>query len=327
MTHPTQSAARAAAQGLGLALRAPGLLLSVLAVTVIGAAPFVMAVEGPVMDSLAVQPPVSSLAPSEVDPEWWQEFQRHASGLAATFAPMILGFAAPLESVSALLDGTRRPLAMMAPVAVSALLWAFLWGGVLHRFFSGAGSPRAFMAAGARHFRGMLAITAMAAAVSVGLYLTVHAWLFGVVYDSIASRVPSERDAFLARVILYLVFGALLVTSNAVFSFARIQVVSSQRHVLFAVAAAWALVRRELSSVLALYVIFLVIFGAAMTAYGAAELLGGARIGGWRAVAIGQAFVLFRLFLRLAFSAAQVNFATSVAPLPPAPDHASTPPA
>lgn len=307
MSRATPGAARAAIQGLWLALRAPGLLLTVILVTAISAVPFALMIERPVMDSLAVQPPVSTLSPSEVDPEWWQEFRRHAGGLAATFTPAILGFAAPLESVSALLDGTGRPMALAAPIGVSALIWAFLWGGILHRFASGVTSPRVFMTAAMRHFSRMLVITAIAAAVSVVLYFTVHALLLDVIYDAIAQRVTSERDAFLVRVILYALFGVVLMIANAVFSFARVYVVAGERSVMAAVTRGWVFVRAHLPSVTALYVMFFVLFVAAMIAYGTAELLGGARIGGWRAVVVGQAFIAFRLGLRLAFSASQVR--------------------
>src|SRR5262245_8421373 len=102
MSGSTPSAMRAAGQGVALAVRAPGLLLAILAVTVLTAIPFALAVDSPVMTSLAVQPPASAIGASEVDPEWWLEFRRHATGLAATFTPAILGFAAPLDSISSL---------------------------------------------------------------------------------------------------------------------------------------------------------------------------------------------------------------------------------
>ncbi|HYE86747.1 MAG TPA: hypothetical protein VEA16_10360 [Vicinamibacterales bacterium] len=314
MTMGPAGATRAAVYGLGMALRAPGLLAAIVLVTIISAVPFALAIEGPVMDSLAIQPPVSSLSASEVDPEWWQEFRRHAGGLAATFTPAILGFAAPLESVSAVLDGTRRPWALAAPIVVSAIAWALLWGGILHRFSTGRTSLREFSAAAARHFVPMLTITLIAAAAGLVLYLTIHPLLLDVVYGAVSPRMSSERNAFFVRVALYLAFGGMLMTVNAVFSFARVYVVGGDRRVLGAVARGWAFVRGNLWTVTSLYVIFLVIFAAAMIGYGTAEAMGGARVGGWRAVVIGQAFVVFRLGLRLAFSAAQVRLAGTAAP-------------
>jgi len=309
MSHATPGAARAAVQGLALAFRAPGLIAAIVLITIITAVPFALAIEGPVMDSLAVQPPVSTLSASEVDAEWWQEFRRHASGLVATFTPAILGFAAPLETVSAVLDGTPRPLALAAPIAISAIIWAWLWGGILHRFATGVSSPRAFIAAARRHFVPMLGVSVVAATVSLLLYVTIHP-LLGAVYDLVAPQMTAERNAFVVRVVVYVVFGAALMIVNAVFSFARIAMVTGgERRWLPAMSSGWTFVRTHLTSVTALYVIFFVVFAAAMVAYGAAETLGGARVGGWRAVAIGQMFIVFRIGLRIAFSGAQVRLA------------------
>lgn len=311
MTGAGLGAARASMQGLWLAFQAPGLVLAVLLLAIISAVPFALVVERPVMDSLALQPPVSPLSAVEVDAVWWQEFRRQATGLAASFTPAVLGVAAPLDTVSALLDGARPPRALLLPIALSALVWAFLWGGVLHRFSTGATSLRLFVAAASRHFGQMMVVTAIAAAINLVLYLTLHAALFDIVYESLAAQASSRGGAFVVRVVLYVVFGAVLVLANAVCSFARVRLVSGGRGVAAALSSAWGFVRANLASVAGLYLIYLLIFGVAMVAYGAAELTGASRVGGWRAVAIGQAFVAFRLGLRLAFSAAQVRLAGS----------------
>ena len=308
MTQDRTSAPRAAIQGLVLAARAPGLLAAIAIVTLLAAIPFVFVIEPPVMASLALQPEGRFVGSSDIDPEWWLEFRRHATGLAATFTPAILGFAAPLDNVSALLDGTRRPLALALPVGIAALVWAFLWGGVINRFARGDTSARAFVSAGREHFGRLLAITALAAAASLIIYLTLHPLLLGVVYDAIAGRVSTERDAFLVRVVLYCIFGGVLAIVNAVFAFARIHVVAEgERRLPRALARGWAFVRGHLMSIASLYVIFLLLFAIAMIVYGFAELVGASRIGGWRAIVVGQAFILFRLGLRLAFAAAQVR--------------------
>ena len=311
MSAPT-SAPRAAVQGLMLALGAPGLLAAIAIVTVLAAVPFVFVIEPPVLNSLALQPEGRYVGSSDIDPEWWLEFRRHATGLAATFTPAILGFAAPLDNVSALLDGTRRPLALAVPIGVAALVWAFLWGGVINRFARRDASARAFMAAGRQHFRSLAAITALAAAVSVILYLTLHPLLLGVAYDALVASVSTERDAFLIRVALYVVFGSVLAIANAVFAFARIHVVAGgERSVPNAIAQGWSFVRGHLVSVASLYVIFLLLFAIAMIIYGFAELIGASRIGGWRAIVVGQAFIVFRLGLRLALVASQVRLSRS----------------
>lgn len=307
MTRPSPGALRATTEGLALTLSAPGLLLATLVITVITAVPFAFVIETPVMRSLAMQPAAPAISPSEIDAEWWQEFSRHTAGLAATFTPAVLGFAAPLDSVSALLDGTRPPLAMAVPIGLSMLVWAFLWGGVFNRFATGVTSAAAFVSAGSRYFARMSVITVIAALVSVGLYATLHTLLFAGIYDQVASRVAAERDAFAIRVILYAVFGSALVLANAVFSFARVFVVAEDKSATAAIARGWSEVRQRFASVAGIYVIYIAIFAILMIGYAALELMGGSRVGGWRAVVVGQAFVVVRLALRLALGGSQVR--------------------
>jgi hypothetical protein len=314
MIAPPTSAWRATRDGLFLTIRAPGLLLAILLVTMTSAIPFAFAIEPALMESLALQPPAAA-GSSEIDPEWWIEFRRQATGLAATFTPAILGFAAPLDNLSALLDGTPRPAALAWPVLLSAVVWAFLWGGVLHRFATGDSSARGFLSAATRCFGRLIAITMIAAAANLLIYLSVHAVLLGTLYDAIAASVSTERDAFLARVALYAVFAAVLALLNAVFSFARIAIVAhGETNIVRALTHAWLFVRACFTSVTSLYVIFAAVFVLAMIAYGALELAGGSRVGGWRAVAIGQAFIAFRLALRLGLGASQVRLAAASYP-------------
>src|SRR5436190_13660377 len=100
-------------------------------------APFAAMVGNEVQSALSNQQPISRDA-GEIDPEWWFEYRQHAQGLVATFTPAIIGFAAPLDNLSALLDGTRRPLAMIGPFLLALVVWAFLWGAALERFANGA---------------------------------------------------------------------------------------------------------------------------------------------------------------------------------------------
>lgn len=309
MSATPRGAATAALQGCAATLRAPGMLIGVLLLTIVSVVPFVFPVQSAVLESLALNPEAANVGGSEIDPEWWLEFRRHASGLAATFTPAILGFAAPLDTFSALLDGTRQPVMLLLPIALSAVLWAFIWGGALNRFARNERSFGAFVRAGFRYFVPLLAVTAIAATASLFLYLTVHALLLGVVYDAIAGSLASEPAAFAVRVLLYAVFGGVLVAANAVFAFARIGIVGSAQGVSMAIRDAWSFVRSRAVSVGALYGLFILLIFVTATAYGVGEIYGGSRVGGWRAVVIGQAFIGFRLAMRLALAAAQVRLA------------------
>jgi hypothetical protein len=50
-----------------------------------------------------------------------------------------------------------------------------------------------------------------------------------------------------------------------------------------------------------------IIFVLVTVAYGTLEIYGGSRVGGWRAIAIGQAYVFVRLGIRLAFASSELR--------------------
>jgi hypothetical protein len=60
-------------------------------------------------------------------------------------------------------------------------------------------------------------------------------------------------------------------------------------------------------AVAVLYLLTGLLVVALLTVYGVTEAYGGTRVGGWRAVLIGQAYVVGRLALRLTFAASEVR--------------------
>lgn len=315
-------AVRAFGAGLWTVCRSPLLIAGVTLVTLASAVPFGLVLGARLQASLANQPPIA-LGAGEIDGEWWMEFREHARGLEATFTPTIIGFAAPLDNLSAILDGSPRPLALAGPVALAGLLWAFLWGGALHRFAQGrAIGLRAFCAAGLRHTPRFVMISLAAAVVYLLLYLTVHAVLFGPVYHWLASLASSERDAFFFRAALYAVFGALLMTVTLVADYARVSAVSSgAASVRDAIELGARFVRSHAGSAVTLYLLSGALFVALLVVYGSVDIYGGTRIGGWRGVVVGQAYIVARLTIRLAGAAAQMRLfqSVSVAPASPGP--------
>jgi hypothetical protein len=301
-------AVRALLAGLSLVLRAPVLLASVVVVMMLAAAPFGVVLNGRLQASLDSQPPIS-LDSGEIDPEWWMEFRAHARGLESTFTPAIVGFAAPLSNLSAVLDRTPQSLALAGPVALAAVVWAFLWGGLLARFLAGHGrGPRAFWASGVRHFPRFAAIALVAAAVAGLLYLTVHPLLFGPVYDALAAMASSERAAFFWRVALYAVFGSGLAAVSLVADYARVSLAAAEAGTVGqALAASRRFIAANVGSVATLYLLSGALFALLLTAYGVAEIYGGTRVGGWRGVAAGQAFVIGRIAIRLVSIAAEAS--------------------
>jgi hypothetical protein len=245
------------------------------------------------------------LGSEEIDADWWLEFRRHARGFDATFTPAIIGFAAPLSNLSAVLDGTMPPLILLIPIAIAVVTWAFIWGLVIERFRTGGTSrPSALMRAGFAAMPRFLAISAAAVAAQLILYFTVHAVLFGVVFDALTATLTRERDAFVVRVALYAIFGVLIGSVTLVADYARIST-GLGRPAPWATAIAF--VRRRWSSAFALFLVTTIILGLALVVYGVGEAYGGSRVGGWRGVAIGQAFIWLRLVVRLVSIASAVR--------------------
>lgn len=306
--HDRISPLRVFVQGVSAVLRAPLLIVAVSVVTMLVAVPFAIALGSRVQASLASQPPVA-LSETEIDPEWWQEFRAQARGLEATFTPAVLGFAAPLDSISAVLDGRQPPLAVLGPVVLSIVLWAFLWGGILRRLDAGrAIGLRAFIDAGFRFAPRFAAVATAAAALIVVLYLTVHSVLFGPVYRMFVTSTSTERDALLVRVLLYAVFLVPLVLVGLVADYARVASVAGTATSLGgALRAGLAFVRDHLRAVVTLYLMTALVFAAVTIAYGMLEIYGGSQVGGWRAIAIGQAYIMVRLTLRLIASASELR--------------------
>lgn len=303
---------RAFVQGLSAVLRAPLLIVAVSVATMLVALPFAIVLGSRVQASLASQPPVA-LAETEIDPEWWQEYRAQARGLEATFTPAIVGFAAALDGISAVLDGRQPPLAVVGPVALSILAWAFLWGGILSRYHAGqARGVRAFTAAGLRHLPRFIAIAVIAAVVIVSLYLTLHAVLFGPIHQFLVSRTATELGRFLVRVVLYIAFFAPVALVGLVADYARVASVTGAAESL---GQSWragvTFVRANAGPTITVYLLIGALFVAATVAYGTLEIYGGSQVGGWRAIAIGQAYIVMRLVLRLTSAAAGLRlFAT-----------------
>src|SRR5262245_57089526 len=105
------TAIRALGTGLWKVAGAPAIVVAAMMMMLVISLPFAAFVGSNVQASLSNQPPIS-LDAGDIDPEWWLEYRQHASGLVATFTPAIIGFAAPLDNLNALLDGSRRPLAI-----------------------------------------------------------------------------------------------------------------------------------------------------------------------------------------------------------------------
>lgn len=297
---------RALIGGLGDVLRAPSLIIASIAVMLIVAVPFGARLGVRLQRSLSQQQPVAEQT-SEIDAGWWQEFVEHADGIAATFTPTVLGFAAPLDHLSALLDGTHRPLILMAPIALGIVAWAFVWGAALDRFARGR-QAAGLWRAGTRTLMPFTAISLFAAAVVLLLYYTVHPLLFGIAADRMQMSLTDERTAFAGRVVLYLIYAACLIAVSLVADYARVHLALWPAETLAqSVRASWRFVRAHIGPAVALYVATGVLFVLALVLYGTAEIVGDASLGGWRGIVLGQAYIVARIAIRLTFGASELR--------------------
>lgn len=303
-----RTAFRALAGGAAAVVTAPHLLVMVALVTLLTAAPFGAFLGARLQTALAGQPLKPELS-SEIDPEWWLEYRTHATGFEATFVPAIVGFAGPLSNLSAVLDGTPQPLVLLVPAAIAAATWALLWGGLLTRFAQRRRlGAAAFLAACRRHWLTFVQIAVLAAVGQAILYLTIHRLLFGVIFNAYAAGDVSEVSALVVRVLLYAVFGSCIAAISLIGDYARVLAVTrDERRVMSLVSDAWRLVRTQWRPVVIVFAVAGLLFVALLALYGAAETLSGSRLGGWRAIAVGQGYILGRLAIRLVAAASEVR--------------------
>jgi hypothetical protein len=292
--------------GLLRVFTSPLIVAAAVAAMLLVTVPFAAVLGSELQEALSNQQPISRDA-GEIDPEWWFEYLEHARGLGATFTPSIIGFAAPLGNISAMLDGVESPrLVMLFPYLLAMAVWSFLWGAALERFAHGS-TRSGFIRAGTTTFVRFFIISLIAAVVLVLLYVSIHPLLFGILAPNLEGSAATERTAFMLRVVVYLIFGAVLMLLSLTADYARVSIVTGP-----AVSAIDALregarfVRRHFGSAVTLYVLTGLLFVALLVTYGAVEIYGGSRVMGWRGIAIAQAYIVARLVIRLTFGASEV---------------------
>lgn len=241
--------------------------------------------------------------------DWWQEFGAQAYGLGTTFVPSIVGFGAVLDNLGGFLDNVPMVATIAGVTGAWMVIWTFLSGGVLDRY-ARQRPTRAygFFAACGTHFWRFLRLGVLAWMAYGLLFAVVHGWLFDGIYVWATADLTVERTAFLVRFACYVAFGALLVSCNIVFDYARIRIVVEDRHsAIGALVAGVRFVRRH-PSAFGLYLFNGFIFVLLAAAYalatpgappGAAFLI---------ALLIGQLYIFLRHYLKLLFYASQTAF-------------------
>lgn len=293
--------------GAWRALRAPVLLPVLYLLTVAVAAPLGMWMQRslPAPAMLAV---VDANDPPAPDVDWLDEVSLHAPGLARFLSPAVTGVAAPIGNLDALLDGSRPPLPLLAPIAVFFLCWTAVWGGVIARLANGSRiGARAAVAASRQSIVPLFAIGVAGGIAYLVLYLTLHAAMFGPLYDWLIAGVL-ERTAFYWRVVLVAIFGGVLLTLGQVLDFAKVAIILRRTTVQQALRDSALLVRQQWVTVAVLLLLNGVGLAVLFAGYAASEFIPGGSVPSlWRLVVGGQALILGRLLLRVVLAGAQVE--------------------
>jgi hypothetical protein len=304
----TESIVRAYFDGARRVLRAPAVWFGAWLVTLAVGFPLALVLRRLIADhlggSLAAEPAAG------VNWEWWQEFQRQATGLGATFGPSVLGFASVLRHISDLLDNAALAPVLAGAVGAWLIVWSFLSGGMLDRYARNRQTwASGFFAACGTHFFRLARLGVVAVAAYYAIFAWVSPFVFEELWDRLTRDLDVERTAFMLAASMYVVLGVLLLAVSILFDYARVRiVVEDRRSALGALAASLRFVRRHPGKVASLYAVntfaFLVLAGFyALVAPGA----WGPGPWQWVAFAIGQAWILARVWVKLTFYASAIS--------------------
>src|SRR5262249_21856236 len=188
--------------------------------------------------------------------------------------------------------------------AVYILGWLFLAGGIIDRLARDRPTrAHGFFAACGVFFFRFLRLAVVQWVIYAALFGALHPWLFGRVYPRLIHEMTVERTAVLVRVTLYALFGGLVAACATVFDYAKVRAVGEDRRSrLGAINAAVGFISRNSAAAVQLFVLDFLLFVAVIAVYGlVAPGAGGRGVLVWAAFAIGQAYIVARLWVKLTF--------------------------
>src|SRR5438874_564377 len=215
--------------GLGRVARAPAVLAGTFALTLLVAVPLSLVLRGMLVAQLGPSAVADAVARS-VDADWWQEFFAQATGLGTTFVPSIIGFGAVLQNISNLADNVPLATTIAGVTAAWLVLWSFLSGGIIDRFARDrATRARGFFGASVAHFPALVRLGLIALVLYWLVFRWIHPWLFDAVFTRATRNMTVERDAFLVRLLFYMLFASILILVNVTIDYSRIRLVVEDR--------------------------------------------------------------------------------------------------
>lgn len=287
--------------------RAPSIVIGVWVLTLLVSLPLAVAVRGMLEQHLG-RSLAADTAASGVNSDWMQEFADQATGLGVTFKPTIIGFGAVLDNLSAFLDNTTRPVAIVGAAAAYIVLWIFVAGGIIDRYARDrATRTHGFFASSGVFFFRFLRLAAVQWVVYAILFGLVHPWLFDRLYPEITRDMTVERTAFLVRVVFYLAFGLPVAAATMVFDYAKVRaVVEDRRSMLGALTSSVRFIQHNAGSATLLFAANFTAFALVVALY-AIVAPGAGRSGTmmWIGFALSQLYILARLWVKLTFWASE----------------------
>jgi hypothetical protein len=293
--------------GFGRVARAPAVLAGTFALTLLVALPLSLALRDMIAAHLGTSLTAAAVARS-VDYDWWQEFSAQATGLGTTFVPSIIGFGAVLQNISNVADNVPLASTIAGVTAAWLVLWSFLSGGIIDRVARNrATRARGFFGACGAHFPALIRLGLISLAVYWVVFRWIHPWLFDSVFSRATRHMTVERDAFLVRLLLYVLFALVLIVANVTFDYARIRiVVEDRRSAIGALLASSRFVGTHTGAVTGLYLLNGILFLLLLAVYAVVTLaVSPAGRLAWLALLAGQAYIVARHYLKLTFYASE----------------------
>jgi hypothetical protein len=276
------------------------LLFGVWLATMLIAIPLAGVLRGMIVQQLG-QSMVAETVATSASGDWLQEFADQASGIGVTFRPTIIGFGAVLDNLSAFFDNLPRPLVIVGAASAYILIWIFLAGGIIDRVARNrpTGAHGFFSVSGVFFFR-FLRLALVQWIVYAILFGSLHPYLFSTLFPRLTRETTVERNAFMLRLALYFAFGLLVALFNLLFDYAKVRaVVEDRRSMLGALNAASRFLLRH-GAATRVYLLNVIAFAILVALYAVvAPGFGQSGLTIWLGVAIGQIYIVARLWLKL----------------------------
>jgi hypothetical protein len=239
-----------------------------------------------------------------------QEFRRSGGEFARTLRPDVIGFAAVLDNISALADGSARNRLAVAAASLFLLAVWFSSPGFIERLAAGEAIGAARFLACCGTSAGPMLRLGIVAVFAYGTLLTsFHAWLFDVLFEWLVRDITVERTAFVFRFALYALFFVVIAGINLLFDMARTRLVMERRRsALGALIAGMRFVLDYPGAVIGQYALNVAAFATVVVLYAlVAPDAGRADWTMWVGFGVSQAYICGRILVRLSFLGATVS--------------------